>query len=211
MKQQQGATLIVALILLAIVTLVGAAGMRGTNLEMKMIASARDRAMAFEAAEAALRIAEADLISAGQPSQNAEGGTVDAVLSVANIRENYTSTCTGGKCFKGSYDPLEPYKTCKVFNDGETDFSGFWESEGNYTTQEVKVTPDTDGKIETKYVVEFMCFTIKERGLKGTIDDKDAGDENLIYMPLFRITAFAEGLGKRAKVMAQSMVKVNIE
>ena len=56
--QQQGATLIVALVLLAIVTIVGIAGMRGSNLEMKMIASARDRAMAFEAAEAALKIVE---------------------------------------------------------------------------------------------------------------------------------------------------------
>lgn len=212
MKYQQGATLIVALVLLAIITLVGAAGMRGTSLEMKMIASARDRAMAFEAAEATLRKAEADLIASGQPSLNEDGNTVAAALSIQNLTTSFSDQCTGGKCFKGEItDATDPYKTCQVFKSTESDFTPFWQDKTKFTTGSIKMADGDDGTVTTQYLIEFMCFTIKERGLKGTIDDKEAGDEDLIYMPLFRITAVAEGLGKRAKVMAQSMVKVNIE
>ncbi len=218
MRHQQGATLIVALVLLAIVTLVGAAGIRGTSLEMKMIASARDRAMAFEAAEATLRKAEADLIASGRPAVNEDGVTEGPALTLQNITNVYGATCNTetnkGKCFKGEIkDPLEPYKSCQLFKDGETNFTPFWEDKNNFADTSVNAAVDGSNNktVATKYLVEFMCFTIKERGLKGTIDDKETGDEDLIYMPLFRITAFAEGLGKRAKVMAQSMVKVNIE
>ena len=60
-KNQKGATLIVALVILTIVTLLGVAGMRGTALEMKMIAGARDKALAFEAVEETLAIVEEKL------------------------------------------------------------------------------------------------------------------------------------------------------
>lgn len=209
MKYQRGATLIVALILLAIVTLVGAAGIRGTSLEMKMIASARDRSMAFEAAEATLRNAELELIKKGQSSFAEDGTLSPAEINLANIATVYTENCSNGKCFKGQYDSADPYRSCKLFKDGEVDFSSFWQDESKYASTSVKVAEADE--VDTKFLVEFMCFTIKERGLKGTIDDKEVGDEDLIYMPLFRITAVAEGLGKRATVMAQSMVKVNIE
>lgn len=218
MKYQRGATLIVALILLAIVTLVGAAGMRGTSLEMKMIASARDRSMAFEAAEATLRQAEAELIASALPSKSDEGAEIGPTLTLQNLTTIYGSTCSTednkGKCFKGAIsDPLEPFKSCQLFKNGESDFTPFWKDKNNFADASVNAAVDGSNNktIATKYLVEFMCFTLKEQGLKGTIDDKETGDEDLIYMPLFRITAFAEGLGKRAKVMAQSMVKVNIE
>lgn len=209
MNNQRGATLIVALVLLAIVTLVGAAGIRGTSLEMKMIASARDRSMAFEAAEATLRKAEADLIASGQPSNDDAGNEVSAALTIQNLTTNFSAQCVGGKCFKGSFDPIDPYKTCQIFTGN--DVTPIWQDQSKFASTIIKVGDANDATVNTQYLVEFMCFTIKERGLKGTIDDKEAGDEGLIYMPLFRITAVAEGLGKRAQVMAQSMVKVNIE
>lgn len=213
MKNQNGATLIVALVLLAIVTLVGAAGMRGTSLEMKMIASARDRAMAFEAAEATLRKAEADLIASVKPTTGEDGSSVAPTLTLQNLTTVYGSSCaTSGKCFKGVIsDPLEPFKTCQLFKDAETDFSPFWKNKNNFTNASINVAGDgnTNKAITTQYLVEFMCFTLKEQGLKGTIDDKEAGDDHLIYMPLFRITAIAKGLGERSEVMTQAMVKVN--
>lgn len=57
-RAQQGATLIVALIMLMMLTLVGVAGMRDTLLQEKMVGNMRDREAALQAAEAALRAGE---------------------------------------------------------------------------------------------------------------------------------------------------------
>lgn len=57
-SQQRGAVLIVALIMLLLLTLVGIAGIRDTQLQEKMAGGTEDRAIAFQAAESALREAE---------------------------------------------------------------------------------------------------------------------------------------------------------
>lgn len=61
--RQGGAALIVVLLLLLIVTLIGLASMRGAILQERMAAATYSRSMAFQAAEAALKEAEAMLAS----------------------------------------------------------------------------------------------------------------------------------------------------
>jgi type IV pilus assembly protein PilX len=63
-SQQRGAVLIIALILLLLLTLVGVAGMRDTELQEKMAGGAEDRALAFQAAESALKEGES-LVAGG--------------------------------------------------------------------------------------------------------------------------------------------------
>lgn len=58
-SQQRGIALIVALILLVVATLTGMAGIRSATLQEKMSGNMYDRALAMQAAEAALRAAEA--------------------------------------------------------------------------------------------------------------------------------------------------------
>jgi type IV pilus assembly protein PilX len=55
---QRGVALVVALVLLVVATLIGLAGIRGTNLQERMSANMYDRSLAFQRAEAALRDAE---------------------------------------------------------------------------------------------------------------------------------------------------------
>lgn len=62
--QQRGAVLIIALVLLLLLTMVGVAGIRETQLQEKMVGGAEDRAIAFQAAESALKAGEL-LIMAG--------------------------------------------------------------------------------------------------------------------------------------------------
>lgn len=64
-SRQTGIVLVVALIMLVIMTLLGLSGIRTIVQEEKMTASARDRGLAFQAAETALRAAEEDLL--GRP------------------------------------------------------------------------------------------------------------------------------------------------
>lgn len=65
--QQQGAALIVGLIMLLLLTIVGVAGMRETLLQEKMVGNMRDREVALQAAESALRAGENLVKSAGAP------------------------------------------------------------------------------------------------------------------------------------------------
>src|SRR5688572_6865077 len=57
-KAERGVALVVALVLLVVATLIGLAGIRGTNLQERMSANMYDRSLAFQRAEAALRDAE---------------------------------------------------------------------------------------------------------------------------------------------------------
>lgn len=60
-SQQRGAVLLVSLIMLLLLTILGAAAMRDTNLQERMAGNMRDHNLAFQAAEAALRFAEQEV------------------------------------------------------------------------------------------------------------------------------------------------------
>lgn len=86
-KQQKGAVLVVSLIMLLIMTLIGLSSMRTTILEEKMAGNYRDRNIAFQAAEAALLDAEADVVCNGCTRASPISGL-----------DNFDATCTGGTC-----------------------------------------------------------------------------------------------------------------
>ena len=57
-QRQRGATLVVALIILVVLTLLGVTAMQGATMQERMAGNARDVNVAFQAAEAALRDGE---------------------------------------------------------------------------------------------------------------------------------------------------------
>jgi len=60
-KRQSGAALLVALVMLLVSTLIGLASIRGTTLNERMSSNMLDRSLSYQAAESALRSAEAAL------------------------------------------------------------------------------------------------------------------------------------------------------
>jgi type IV pilus assembly protein PilX len=62
-RRQQGAVLIVALVLLLVLTVLGTAGLQDTTLEERMSGNFRDHSNAMQAAEAALRAGEVGISS----------------------------------------------------------------------------------------------------------------------------------------------------
>jgi type IV pilus assembly protein PilX len=60
-KRQQGVVLVISLIMLLLMTIIGTTGMQATSLEEKMAGNMRDRNLAFQAAEAALKEGEAQV------------------------------------------------------------------------------------------------------------------------------------------------------
>ncbi|WP_323751919.1 pilus assembly PilX family protein [Marinobacter sp.] len=71
-NHQSGATLIVALIMLLLVSLLAIAGMQGSVLQERMASNAQDAAISFQSAETALRQAEQDIMNTIATRQAAE-------------------------------------------------------------------------------------------------------------------------------------------
>jgi len=67
-QYQSGAVLIVSLIILLLLMLIGTTGMQSTSLEEKMAGNLRDKDLAFQAAESALKGAETSLNPAALPT-----------------------------------------------------------------------------------------------------------------------------------------------
>lgn len=89
-QRERGAALVLGLIMLLVVTLLGVAGMRDTLLQEKMSGNARDREVALQAAEAALRSGELVLQQPSLPAFNGSNGLFamqDRVISGSPVSE----------------------------------------------------------------------------------------------------------------------------
>ena len=83
--RQHGMALITGLIFLVVLTLIGITAARMAGLEERMSGNMRDRSLAMQAAEMALRDAERDIRNSGR---------------VSGIT-NFVSACTSGLCYNG--------------------------------------------------------------------------------------------------------------
>ena len=78
--RERGVSLVVGLIFLVVLTILGLMALRGAILEERMSGNARERSLAFQAAEAALRDAELDIQCKrfdGAPSALRPGGCIE--------------------------------------------------------------------------------------------------------------------------------------
>lgn len=64
-RHQQGVSLVIVLVLLVATSLLGIAVLRSTAMQERMSANLRDRSLAFQAAESALRYAQETVLAAG--------------------------------------------------------------------------------------------------------------------------------------------------
>ncbi len=68
LDSQRGATLLVGLIMVLLITIIGLAAIRGSGLQEQMAGNMRDRHVAFEAAEAALNEGEDSVMNSSNPT-----------------------------------------------------------------------------------------------------------------------------------------------
>lgn len=99
---QRGAVLIVSLLMLLVMTLIGVTGVQVTSLEEKMAGNTRDRNLAFQSAEAALRAAES--VIAAQVEANTLG-TFESSFST-NAPYFQAGTTLSADLLKGDDDSL---------------------------------------------------------------------------------------------------------
>lgn len=93
-RRQQGAALVVGLVIMVVLTVLGITAARMASLEERMAGNMRDRALAMQAAELALRDAERDIINI-RNLNNVEGFTADCGASTGAVIDD-------GLCFNGS-------------------------------------------------------------------------------------------------------------
>ena len=78
-RAEQGSALIVSLILMLVITIIGLTALQGTTMQTRMATAMRDRSLAFEAAEAALRDAQgwlaAQFAGGTKPDATNDGST----------------------------------------------------------------------------------------------------------------------------------------
>lgn len=94
-NHQSGAVLILSLIMLLVMTVLGVTAMQSTVLEEKMAGNFRDRNIAFQAAEAALRNGEAWLLSIGSAPIPDISGSAGVVYKLATLPSTWPWSGTG--------------------------------------------------------------------------------------------------------------------
>ena len=94
--RQRGTALIVAMLFLVILGMLGVTTMTSTTLEERMAGNARDRDIAMQAAEAALRDAERDMTNTNTAYR------VVKVTPTNSFPATGTATCAAGLCSDGA-------------------------------------------------------------------------------------------------------------
>ena len=205
-KQQAGTALIVSLIILLVVTLLGVASMQTSTFQMKMASSNKERQTVFAIAEAGLREAEKQLEAS--PPQRAQ------IFDSCTGDTCFNQECKGGRCFSGKYPENAPTldSDCSLWasssyddSDPDADSTKFWSDtsldvwSNSGLHQTIAVPGSTK---DVKYILEFLCFA-NQPPPEALVS---AGGDGL---PLFRITALAEGNDSRVKVVLQSIYSLN--
>ncbi|MES2072678.1 MAG: PilX N-terminal domain-containing pilus assembly protein [Pseudomonadota bacterium] len=214
--RQQGVSLILSLIFLVVLSLLGLSAIQNSTLQERMSNNLRDRNIALQAAELALRDAERDLASklADNATFCAAGTTVNGVTcrpigarpdNVADqqgywragstTRATWTPGCIDGQCFSiensGSATP--------VWDDTAANWAPQAGSTGAFPTTQygtyTGATPIGNVSAQPRYIMEIFPASLTDfYGTSGT------------QRVTIRITVRAVGQNPNTVVVLQSLV-----
>jgi len=88
LQTQSGVVLAISLIILLLLTIIGLSATQTTALEEKMAGNLRDKSLAFQAAESALRVAELRLNPPPPPTSFTAAGTAGTVVTAGLYLDN---------------------------------------------------------------------------------------------------------------------------
>ncbi len=177
-QAQRGIALVMALVFLLLLTIIGIAALGTTSLEEKMAHNAKDRNLAFQAAESALFLGESWL--AGQttmpPFENNSGGLYQLASTSSSATPLWESVNWSGSGVI-TYPSL-PYGTLSITAGG-----------AGSTLAEINTQP--------KYIIEKVATVQNESSSLGI-------GSSYRYRHVMRVTARGTGGTDAAVVMNQS-------
>lgn len=216
---QKGAALVVSLVILAVVTLIGVAAMQNSSMELKLVASTKDRLTAFQAAEAALALYENQIIqnppTLDQLSNNCNGDPGCFVNCAQTVQNS-------GFCFQGTYINGQGKASCDLAGNQPFDPVASIKSD-NYDKNSAKANAvsNTVSGIQTtpvRILTEFLCF-VEKPDLSRGVRARQSAEENSSYIsldatnsqlvPLYRLTAVADGDARRSHVVVQTILRLD--
>ena len=149
MRRQQGAALVVSLIILLMLTVVGLSAIRDSGIQERMAGNSRDMNTAFQAAELALREAEAYLTGASIGPFNGSG-----LYRICGIGESSTA------CSSPSWSDLSSTGWIKLTNTPEGA-----DQSPQYFIEENPLAVDTAGSLVSDTPNEtYEMYHITARG-----------------------------------------------
>ena len=178
LNSQRGAVLVVGLLLLMVMTVLGISSMKTVTLEERMSANAYDRSLAFQAAEAALRVGEQVALAQSQNNNSdfVNGGLYDDANTKCGA-----SPCKNGLC-------SQPDKDCNPPRWLDSNFNGWADATTTLSLGNLAGT--------SQYFVEFLGANFP-----CNINDPTTNRNCKRY----RITARSVATDGRAMVMLQSV------
>jgi len=215
-QKQRGVALITALILLLVLTVVGVSSLANTVLEERMAGNMRERQIALQAAEAALREGERRVRSESNIHERVfyNNGVSDGDPTA----DNDGDSCRNGYCLPR--ERAEAPTTCERWALSGNDCVGFlnvWNTAGRHHTYQLtsSLTPDSSLNLPApKYIIEFLAYTPAPGAISNCdsdgngVNDTPPGTENWPYCPsdpqLYRITALGFGSDDKTRVLLQS-------
>lgn len=189
--QQRGATLIIAMIMVLVLTLIALTAIDSSSKQTRMVTNSRDRIVALQAAEMGLVEAETLLETIeikGEP-----------------IGTNFSSQCDGGMCFFGSNGDnkqtcaITPRLTPVWLDTGGLDV---WGDNNPPKYKATRFTNNQQEAADVKTIVEFRCYR------PSNLAHASIGPATPVQR-LYRITALATAENGRGRVMVQSTYAVN--
>jgi len=160
--QQNGAVMVISLILLMVVTLIAVSSMRGTMLEEKMAGNTLDRNLAFQSAESAVR--EAEIAIEGVASLGNLDGTAGLFgLTDVEPEATYAATWTDAtqhvvtNASYGAYQAPEyfiKHFTTVTGTEGALNMSGYGDNKGSGDVSVFRITArGTGGNADSAEVI----------------------------------------------------------
>jgi type IV pilus assembly protein PilX len=213
--RERGFSLIVSLMMLIVIIILGISGAQMAINEERGSRADRDRQIAFQAAEAAIKDAEQEIYGSSSPSCNVGTITVSRMRQAAGVcfSEGFNLGYTLG-CGTGSNAGLCSQTDTPIYLDPNVQFVADAKGSGNgHTVAYGTFTGKNYGSQVTlgstlpvsayppRYVIEMI---IKNTSLNGTSETPGGS-----YPHMWRVTAMGFGANPNTQVVLQGTVATN--
>ncbi len=194
-EKQQGAALVVGLIMLLLLTVIGLSAMQGTVMQEKMSANMKDKAVALQGGESTLRYVEE--------------GFIDSLLQ----REKGSLFDNCNTC--GFVNSEVETKAATALDSSPTDWESASLSYGSFTNNGSTITLpsgsllDPTANSSNAIVVENPRALVEYLTLKR--DAIDSGDAGTPGVDLYRSTVKSKGSSETSEVVLQTIYGARFE
>jgi type IV pilus assembly protein PilX len=199
---QQGVSLVVALLMLIAVLMLGISAAQMALQGEKASRNDRDRQIAFQAAEAALKDAELDIQNSPDAGLSRSNGFLEKPGNDASVRLDFADGCGAGEsnlslglCAPAVTGGIPVWQTVDLLDDDSTTTKSV--PYGKYTGQTMQTGKGFLPGKPSRYIVEILNFN--QAGQLASAENPGGGTQYL-----YRITAIGFGARDTTKVVLQS-------